>query len=410
MSRFTRRDRVQIAVLLACMAPFVATTFLGVAEGNAQVIVISTGLAIASAGFSLAWGTETLQFLVSQALALAILALVSVLPEYSIEVVLAYNGATNSTLLDYATAAMTGANRLLLGVGWPAVFVLSAYASGKAGRPSKELVLEGLQSVEILFLGLATLYTFVIALKGTLGPLDAVVLIVIFGGYVYIAKKLPSHGQERMGELEGPAKAVAGMKGPRRYLAMAFFVGLGGAAIGFGSEPFVKNFLALAASLNLSSGYQYLLIQWLTPLLTELPEAVTVIYWATKIGKGPLALASLVSSKLNQWTLLLSTIPLAYSVALGGFYSIALTHLQSSEILLTACLSLYGFVCLLDLRVSRVEVGLLFGLFMVQFLLPGVRLEVSVAYLLLAALELGRTRGRLDAVRNFASSFREHVR
>lgn len=409
MSRFTSGDRLQVAVLLLCMAPFAATVFFGVASGDPAVVVVATGLAIASAGFSLAWGTESLQFLVSQALALAVLAVVNVLPEYSVEVVLAYRGATDPTLLHYATAAMTGANRLLLGLGWPAVYALSAFANRRSGVRAGDLLLEKLQSVEILFLGLASVYTFVIVLRGSLGAVDAVVLLLIFAAYVYIAKKLPARDEALTAELEGPALAVAGLKGRTRALAMGFFIAVGAVAIAFGSQPFVSSFLALSSSLNLGQGAEYLLIQWVTPVLTELPEAVTVFYWAAKTGKGPLALASLISSKLNQWTLLVATIPIVYSVALGGFSTIALTPLQTSEILLTASQSLYGFVCLVDLRLTKYDVGALFTLFMVQFVVPGLRFEVSVLYLVLSAVELFRVRNHLEVISGVSSAFREHV-
>lgn len=408
MPRFTPGDRAQVSILLLCLVPFVATVFFGLASDNPGVVVVSTGLAIASAGFALAWGTESLQFLISQALALAILALVNVLPEYSVEVVLAYNGARDSTILHYATAAMTGANRLLLGIGWPAVFLLSWHASG--GEGMKALVLERLQSVEVVFLGLATAYTFVIVAREILGPLDAAVLLTIFMSYVYFASRLPPHGEERRGELEGPARAVAGMKGLRRVLAMGFFVGLGAVAILFGSEPFVNSFLSLTGSLKLGPGYEYLLIQWVTPVLTELPEAVTVLYWAAKTGKGSLALASLVSSKLNQWTLLISTIPVVYSVALGGLSDIALTPLQVDEIFLTACQSLFGFACLIDLKLTKFDVGGLLALFAIQFAVPQVRLEVSAAYLALAAVEVAVNRGRLEAFRGLKTSLAERPR
>lgn len=390
------------------MAPFVATVFLGAASGNAAVVVVATGLAIASAGFSLAWGTESLQFLVSQALALGILALVNVLPEYSVEVVLAYKGATDPTLLHYATAAMTGANRILLGLGWPAVFLLSAYASRRSGKPTKTLVLEEMQSLEILFLGLATIYTFVIAFRETLGPFDAAVLLTIFAAYVFLASRLPARPPEHLAELEGPSMAVSKLHGAKRLLAVGFFVGLGAVAIGFGSEPFVNSFLSLTGSLNLGANSQYLLIQWLTPVLTELPEAVTVFYWAATTGKGSLALASLISSKLNQWTILVATIPVVYSVALGGFYSIHLTSLQSEEILLTASQSLYGFVCLLDLKLGRFDVAVLLALFTAQFVFPEVRLEVTAAYLVMAAAEVARHRN-FEAIHQLRASLKGHL-
>ncbi len=388
------------------MAPFVATIFFGIAGHDPRMVVVSTGLAIASAGFALAWGTESLQFIVSQALALAVLAFVNVLPEYSVEVVLAYGGASNSTLLHYATASMTGANRILLGLGWPVVFALSTLASRRAGRPSRSLVLDRMQGVGVFFLGIATLYSFVIAVKGTLGPEDAVVLLSIFALYVYVAGRLPARTRDLSEELAGPAEAVSRMSGARKAAAIVFFVGIGALAIGFGSQPFVSSFLSLTASLNFGGGTQYLLIQWLTPILTELPEAVTVFYWAAKTGKGSLALSSLISSKLNQWTILVATIPVVYAIALGGFGSIQLTPLQTSEIVLTASQSLYGFVCLLDLRLNRLDAIILFGLFITQLIVPEIRIEVSAAYLLLAAVEFARNPKRFDLFRSFSTALK----
>ncbi|MDG7010935.1 MAG: sodium:calcium antiporter [Nitrososphaerota archaeon] len=407
-SAFTRKDRTQVLILLACLVPFVANVFFGVEAKDPWAVVASTGLAIASAGFSLAWGTESLQFVVSQALALTVLAVVNVIPEYSVEVVLAYRGATDPTLLHYATASMTGANRLLLGLGWPVVYALNFFAARRAGEP-KSLELERSQGVGVVFLGAATLYSFVIAMKGTLGPEDALVLLSIFGVYVYAGSRIPPRSRDLMDELEGPARAVSALSGPLKALAILFFVGLGAAAVAFGSEPFLVSFLALASLLNVGAGVQYLLIQWLTPILTELPEAITVFYWAAKSGKASLALSSLVSSKLNQWTILVATIPAVYDVALGGFASIHLTGLQTSEILLTAAQSLYGFACLLDLKLSRFDASALLTLFLVQFVLPEARLEVTAAYLLLSAFEFARTPGRLDLFRSLAAVMRGHL-
>jgi cation:H+ antiporter len=408
LSTFTPRDRAQVLILVLCLVPFVANVFLGVAADDPRAVVFSTGLAIASAGFALAWGTESLQFIVSQALALAVLAVVNVLPEYSVEVVLAYRGATDPTILHYALASMTGANRILLGLGWPVVFALNYFAARRAGRP-ESLVLEKGQGIGVVFLGAATLYSFVIALKGTLGPEDAVALLSIFAVYVYVASRAPARPKDLMEELDGPSRAVSAIKGPMKLVAILFFVGIGAVAIAFGSEPFVSNFLGLAALLNLGAGAQYLLIQWLTPILTELPEAVTVFYWAAKTGRGPMALSSLVSSKLNQWTILVATIPAVYDVALGGFGSIRLTGLQTEEIVLTAAQSLYGFVCLLDLKLSRFDATALLALFLAQLLVPEIRVEVAAAFLLLSAFEFARVPGRLDLFRSLAGELRGHV-
>jgi len=406
LAGFTRSDKVQVGVFLLTIVPFVATVFFGFERGEALVVATATGLAIASAGFALAWGTESLQFVVSQVMALAVLAVVQVIPEYSVEVVLAYRGATDAAILQYATAAMTGANRLLLGLGWPVVFVLSYTASRRDGSPIRELELEDQQSVGVFFLGMATLYSFVIVAKRTLGVVDAVALLAIFSVYLLFATRMPPQAKERASELEGPASAIASMRGIKKVLASAFFVVIGGVVIAFGSEPFVSSFLQVAASLSLN---QYLLIQWLTPIMTELPEAVTVFYWAGRTGKGALALANLVSSKLNQWTVLVSTIPIVYAIALGGLQGIALTQLQSDELLLTAAQSLFGFACLIDLRLSWREALILLSLFTIQFAFPPVRVEVSALYVVLAAVELFLNRRNMAVPRRVSSLFKEHI-
>ncbi|MDG6985993.1 MAG: hypothetical protein JRM73_04520 [Nitrososphaerota archaeon] len=409
LATFTKRDRAQILILLLCLVPFVANILFGIETNDPWAVVASTGLAIASAGFALAWGAESLQFIFSQALALAVLAVVNVLPEYSVEVVLAYRGATDATLLHYATASMTGANRILLGLGWPVVYALNYLASRRSGADPGTLVLEKSQGVPIVFLGVAALYSFVVALKGTLGPEDAAVLLGIFAVYVYTGSRMPAKPGELIDELEGPSRAVSSMKGPLKGAAIIFFVGVGALAIALGSGPFVTSFLAIAGSLSLGAGTQYLLIQWLTPLLTELPESITVFYWAAKTGKAPMALSSLVSSKLNQWTILVATIPLVYDVALGGFGSIHLTGLQTQEVLLTAAQSLYGFVCLLDLKLGRFDAASILALFLVQLFVPAVRYEVTALYLVLAAFELARSRDRTAVFRTFAAAFQGHL-
>src|SRR5207244_5579504 len=141
----------------------------------------STGLGMAEAAFARGRGDACLRVVVAQGLALAVLATLQVLPEYSIDAALAYNGAFDPIQLHFATASMTGANRLLLGAGWPLVFFVSYLASrGENPKAGKYLQLEGAQAIEVLFLGISTLYSFLIVAKGTLGVLDAAVLILIF--------------------------------------------------------------------------------------------------------------------------------------------------------------------------------------------------------------------------------------
>ena len=61
---------------------------------------------------------------ISQSLALAFLALISILPEYAVDMYFAWQAGKNPEYMGYATANMTGANRLLIGLGWSAVVLL----------------------------------------------------------------------------------------------------------------------------------------------------------------------------------------------------------------------------------------------------------------------------------------------
>jgi cation:H+ antiporter len=389
------------------LVPFVATVVFGFGRDSALVVLVVTGAGMAAASLELAWGTESLQFVVSQVLALAVLATLQVLPEYSIDAALAYNGASDPTQLHFATASMTGANRLLLGAGWPVVFFVSYLASRRENPNARSyLQLEKAQALEVLFLGISTLYSFFIVAKGTLDILDAAVLFLVFASYVYIAARIPPLGKERIEEMGGVALAIGRMRLSRRYGVILSLVAVGGLVTILGAQPFVGALIEIGGTLGVS---QYLLIQWLAPFLTEFPETVTVLYWAAKSNRGSLAMGNLISSKLNQWTLLVGTIPIVYNVALARFQSIVLTQLQASELFLTASQSIYGFVCLLDLQLSSREALSLIALFLLQFFIPPLRLEVSAAYLLLAALELLLTRGRIVIFRQVGEILREYV-
>ena len=110
-----------ITVCYAVLIP--ATIALVFVSRGPVMIAVTSAFAIIAASLLLAWATESAQFLVSQSLALAILALLQVLPEYMFEATLAWN-----RMIEYASATMTGSNRLLMGAGWPLIFFI-AYAS-----------------------------------------------------------------------------------------------------------------------------------------------------------------------------------------------------------------------------------------------------------------------------------------
>ena len=79
------------------------------------------GFGVLGASFLLSWAAEIAQLEMSQALALALLALIAILPEYAVDLYFAWRAAEDPIYGQYAAANMTGANRLLVGLGLPVI-------------------------------------------------------------------------------------------------------------------------------------------------------------------------------------------------------------------------------------------------------------------------------------------------
>jgi cation:H+ antiporter len=126
------------------------------------------------------------------------------------------------------------------------------------------------------------------------------------------------------------------------------------------------------------------LIQWLAPLASESPEFIVAILFALR-GQATAGIGVLLSSKVNQWTLLVGALPIAYSVSLGQLGSMALDARQVEEIFLTAAQSAFAVAILASFRFSLREAVTLFVLFATQlfFTSPRVRFAYAVGYLVL---------------------------
>jgi cation:H+ antiporter len=109
----------------------------------------------------------------------------------------------------------------------------------------------------------------------------------------------------------------------------------------------------------------FLLVQWLAPLASEAPEFIIATIFAAR-GKGGLAIATLISSKVNQWTLLVGSLPVAHLLG-GGGAALELDSRQVVEVLLTSTQTMMGVALILDLRFRRPAAWALLGLFIAQF-------------------------------------------
>src|SRR3954453_3049079 len=121
------------------------------------------GGAIVGAAFLLSWAAEVLQLDVSQGLALGLLALIAVLPEYIVDATFAWRAAHEPAFAEYAVANMTGANRVLIGVAWPLVVLI-----GWLRWRRREVWLEPGHGLELVILLAATIYAVIIPFKGNI--------------------------------------------------------------------------------------------------------------------------------------------------------------------------------------------------------------------------------------------------
>lgn len=369
---------------------------LGFYHVSAPVAALLLGIAIIGAAFLLSWAAEVIQLDVSQGLALALLALIAILPEYIVDATFAWLAAKDPAYSHYAIANMTGANRLLIGVAWPLVVVLVWLRTRKT-----KVSLEPSHGLELIALLLATIYAFVLPIKGTLSLFDCAVLVTIFVVYVVRLARMPAEEPH----LVGPAATIGTLPARTRRLVVAGLGVLAAVAILLVAEPFAH---ALIETGTLFGVDEFLLVQWLAPLASEAPEFVVVSIFAWR-GAAGAALGALVSSKVNQWTLLVAMLPLIYSVGLGHPGALPLDGRQQDEILLTAAQSLFAVLLLLDLRLSLVGAGLLFGMFAAQFIFADIRVEMSIVYLVAGAVAIFISRAHLGAaIRGARSAGQKH--
>ncbi|MGH9767164.1 MAG: sodium:calcium antiporter [Blastocatellia bacterium] len=373
--------------------PWLFLEFTGIAHSlNPALVSLLSGVAIMGAAFLLGWGAELSERDIPRSLALITLALISVLPEYAIGLFYAWTEGLTKSTEGLAIANMTGANRILIGVGWALIAIVYYFKHHR-----KEIELDNSQGLEISLLLVATIYSLVIPLKGTLTWVD---MIVFFALFIYYAGRA-ARSEKHEAELEGIAAEIDRVLGNNaRRLAVLLMFGFAGFAIWFSAEPFAEGLKATGKAYGVN---EFFLVQWLAPLASESPEAMIALLFALK-GKGSVGIGALISSKVNQWTLLVGAIPLAYGLAAGGLASgslepMVLNSLSKEELLLTSAQSLFAAVVISDFRFTLWEAILLLILFTAQLMLPyeKIRLIFCGLYLVAAVILLiqSKTRRRM---------------
>jgi len=382
--------------------------------------VFWTAPSILLAALLIAWAAESAQFFIAQGFALAILAWLQTLPEFAVEAVLAWKQQVPLLL-----ANLTGALRLLTGLGWPMIYATAAwFYRRRHQQPMNEIRLEDEHCVEIVGLLLSMVWAAVICGKASLNLMDAAVLIGIYVAYLLVLGRMPPEGADDIDELEIVPRTIVKARRGVRIAAIVSLFTAGGALIYFMASPFLASLLAVSASLGVPN---FVFVQWVAPFVSEFPEKVSAFYWARTVDRASTALMNMVSSNVNQWTLLAAMLPIVYSLSRGAASSIPLDTEQQVELLMTLGQSLLAALFLIDMRLTWWEASGLFGLWMIQFVLspvppgPGVigyvathiHRWVTAAYFVWSAVELGRIamgRRQPAAILLFAGTWRRHVR
>ena len=354
--------------------------------GGTALAALWTFPSMLLSAFLVAWGAEAAQFLISQGLALAILAWVQTLPEFAVEAVIAWEAGRDPLRMHLAIANLTGAIRLLLGLGWPMIYAVSAIAARRRGHGREKPAVIRLapeHAVEVVGLVPPLLYFVVIVLKQTMSWIDAIVLLLLYAAYLVVLLRNPPHDVEELSEAPRVSQWVHRQSGWRRIAALSGLFAAGGALLYVTARPFLESMLAMAGLLGVS---QFVLVQWVAPFLSEFPEKVSAFLWARRVTHAPMALMNMVSSNINQWTVLAAMIPLIYGYShfrhTGTWADFHFDAEQRLEIVLTLLQSALGMVVLANMEFDWFDATALFVLWGVQFFVPHLREEVAVAYAL----------------------------
>ena len=387
------RELAWFSFAAALPLPWVIAHAIGGVGLQSEFVALLAGLAILGSAFILSWATELAERDIPQQLALLVLALVSVLPEYAVDLHFAIKAAEDPQYAHYAVANMTGANRLLIGLGWAAVALVACRRSR-----TQSLRLDPHHRIEIRFLLFATLYSFVVPLDGYINLFDAAILLGLFLWYAFSA----AHGGYEEVQMVGPAALFDREFGDlgRRLWALSLLL-FAGYAIFISAEPFADGLVHIGRSRAID---EFILVQWVAPLASESPEFVIAIIFATRL-RGGMGLGALISSKVNQWTLLVGALPIAYCIASASFRGLPLDARQTEELYLTSAQSLLATLLIANLEITRMEAVMLAALFGVQLVFPSTEVRIAFCVLYLAIF-LGllihspvRRRAMLDLLR-----------
>lgn len=376
--------REKLALTAAATLPGLLMRLAG-GHAPAPVQLVAYGVAVVAAAFLLAWACEAAQVDIAHGVVVAAVAFVAILPEYIVEVHFAWIGKA-----EYVTANLTGASRLLLGVAvaLPAAVALLPRRWRARGDVRRPVAVAPAQRVELAILAAAALWALRGVALGRFTLLDSAVLI---GLYVLYLHRAATAGGESPPPL-GLAAELAALPREQRRRWVGGLMAYAAVVILVTAVPFGDAVLRSGSLVGIDP---YLLLQWVVPVATEVPELV-VAFVLLMHGRGGQSIAVLLAGAVSQYTLALGTLPIAFA----RYGALPLPGRERIELLLSVAVALYAVAALISLRLSRGDAAIMLALFALQLVLPFAvtRLALALAFMLVALDILSAERRHLPSL------------
>src|SRR6266851_4693165 len=258
----------------------------------------------------------------------------------------------------------------------------------------------------------SSLYYILVIIRGEISLFDSLVLGLTFVGYMWLIFRLPADKEEPEEILEGPSQAIVNVRSiTRRIAAIVGLFVFAALTFVFVTDAFVESIRTIADSFLiglLGSGAVFFSIQWIAPVLSELPEKVTAFNWARTIRLAPTALLNFISSAVNELTALVALVPIVFVISSGTTGGVPVGQ-HDVEIFLTMAQSLYACAALLDLEFNGSNAIILFALWVVSTAIVEVRLVVGIVFLILAAVEVVMQRNKIVLFSAFRQTMRDKI-
>ena len=348
------------------------------------LLPILYGFSIFSAALIISWAAESSEKDISGSFVIAIIALIAVLPEYAIETVLAYTAGQSYKLnnfvftnrVGYVSANVTGANRLLAGLGWPLIMLINMLKNNQL------LNIKNNNKLELLVLGIGAISMIIASIIKFQPIFISFVLIIIYLIYLFITSKKESTESEFV----GISKYLANLPKLTRITTNILLIIFSAVTIFIVSHPFVESLIHIGGKFGID---EYYLIQWLAPLASESPEIIIASLFAMK-GRSLESISIILSSQANQMSLLIGSMGAIFSFATSSLISFPLNDTQGVEFLLTSAFALLQISMILWGKFKLQMPVLLLIIFFVQLIITdtSIRAYLSIAIYMFALIYL----------------------